>query len=147
MKIRCFTIFRIHKYSIHFLYYTINEFVILLYTFLVISLAPYWEYKIYLTSFSKFLDVLPAFTCVKSIGNVWSICLGVNIFRLEWSTTLSEKPICSIFIGNSLLSKGSRTLSLTSKSASKFLRTYIFYVFFSAGFCGYVFLLKIHNFN
>ena len=29
--------------------------------------------------FSKFSDVLPAFTCARAIGNLSSICLGVNI--------------------------------------------------------------------
>ena len=33
----------------------------------------------YLISFSKFSDVLPAFTCTRANGNLWSICLGVNI--------------------------------------------------------------------
>ena len=32
-------------------------------------------------SFSEFFDVLPAFTCAGAIDNLWSICLGVNIFR------------------------------------------------------------------
>ena len=32
----------------------------------------------YLISFSKFSDVLPAFTCTRANG-WWSICLGVNI--------------------------------------------------------------------
>ena len=30
-------------------------------------------------SFSNFSDVLPAFTCARAIGNLRSICLGVNI--------------------------------------------------------------------
>ena len=32
-----------------------------------------------LVSFNKFSDVLPAFTCASTIGNLRSICLGVNI--------------------------------------------------------------------
>ena len=32
-----------------------------------------------LISFSKFSDVLPAFTCARAIGNFQSICLGVSI--------------------------------------------------------------------
>ena len=35
---------------------------------------------IYLILFSKFSDVLPAFTFARAIGSLWSICLGVNIF-------------------------------------------------------------------
>ena len=53
----------------------------MLYTDLVISFAQYKEYVICLISFSKFSDVLLAFTCARAIGNVWSICLGVNIFK------------------------------------------------------------------
>ena len=58
---------------------------------LVIPFAQYKEYMICVTSFSKCLDALPAFTCVKAIGNLWSICLGVNIFN--------SFP-CVDFIGN-----------------------------------------------
>ena len=57
MKISCFTIFRIHKYSIHYLIY-----------FLVISFAQYKEYMICLISFSRFSYVLPAFTFAIGIG-------------------------------------------------------------------------------
>ena len=65
-------------------------------------------------SLSKFSDVLLAFTCARAIGNLWSICLGVNILRLEWS--FSEKPVPSIFIGNILVSKALKTLYLPSKN-------------------------------
>ena len=34
-----------------------------------------------LISFSKFLDMILAFTCARTIGNLWSICLGVDIFN------------------------------------------------------------------
>ena len=60
--------------------------------------------------FSKFSDVLPAFTCARAIGNLWGICLGVNILRLEWSEKPVPLPV--VFIGNILLSKALRTLSL-----------------------------------
>ena len=56
------------------LFYKFIEFIILLYTFLVISFAWYKKYMICLISFSKFSDVLPAFTCPKAIGNLWGIC-------------------------------------------------------------------------
>ena len=81
MRIRCFTIFRTHKYSIHFLYYTFIEFITLLYTFLVISVARYKENMFCLILFNKFLDVLRAFACVRAIDNLRSICLGANIFK------------------------------------------------------------------
>ena len=119
------------------------EFIILLYTFLVISFAWCEEYMTFLISFSKFSDVLPAFTCAKAIDNHWSICLGVNIFRLEWSETLSKKPVPAIFIGNILLSKALRTLSLTSERLYKFSRTSSFYCF-SLYFFGFSCLLKFN---
>ena len=71
-------------------------------------------------SFSKFSDVLPAFTCERAIGNIWSICLGVDNWGLELSEILSEKPMPSIFIGNVFLSKALRTLSLSSKEYISF---------------------------
>ena len=74
-----------------------------------------------LISFSKFSDVLPAFTCARAFGSLSSIYLGVNILRLEWSRVAkSGKPVPSICIGNILFQKVSRTLSLPSKSAYKF---------------------------
>ena len=81
VRIRCFTIFRIQEYCIHF--YIIPLFIILQYTFLVISFDRYKEYMICLISLSKFLDVLPAFTCVKAIGDLWNIYIGDNILSLE----------------------------------------------------------------
>ena len=57
-----------------------NEFIILLYTFLIIYFAWYKEYMICLISFSKCSDVLPAFICATATGNLWVNCLGVNIF-------------------------------------------------------------------
>ena len=52
------------------LFYNFIEFIILLYTFLVISFCRYKEYIICLISFSKFSDVLPAFSCTRAIGNL-----------------------------------------------------------------------------
>ena len=45
------------------------EFIILSYTFLIISFVQYKEYIICVISFSKFSDVLPAFIYL-SIGNL-----------------------------------------------------------------------------
>ena len=50
------------------MYYTFNEFIILLYTFLVISFARYKEYMICPISFSKFSGVLPAFNSAKAMA-------------------------------------------------------------------------------
>ena len=67
VRVRCFTIF---INSIRFLYYTFTEFIILLYTFLVISFDRCKEYINCLISFNKVSDVLLAFTCVSAIGNL-----------------------------------------------------------------------------
>ena len=80
-------IFVLYLYWIHYI----------LYTFLVISFARYKEYMICLILFNKFSDVLPAFTCPRTIGNLWSICLGVNILRLEWSKIWSIQVLLEIF--------------------------------------------------
>ena len=47
--------------------------------FLVISFVSYKEDIVCLISFGKFSAVFPAFTCARDIGNLWSICLGINI--------------------------------------------------------------------
>ena len=92
-----------------------------------------------LISFSKFSDVLPAFTCARAFGSLSSIYLGVNILRLEWSRVAkSGKPVPSICIGNILFQKVSRTLSLPSKSAYKFFWISFLFCFFS-GFWGFLF--------
>ena len=65
----------------------------------MISFARYKGYMICIISFSKFLDVLLAFTCIRTIGTIWSICLEVNIFN--------PFPYVA-FIGNIPLSKALR---------------------------------------
>ena len=55
--------------------------------------------------------MLLAFTCERAMGNLWSICLWVNILRLE----SPEKLVSLAFIGNVLLSKALRSLSLHLK--------------------------------
>ena len=67
--------------------------------------------------------MLLAFDCAKSISNLWNICLGVNILRLEWSETLSEKPGPTVFIENILLANVLRVLPIPSKSLHKFSST------------------------
>ena len=89
----------------------------------MVSFARYKEYMICLLLFSTFSDVLLPFTCARAFGNCWSICLGVNILRLEWSETLSDKLVSSNFVGNIFLSKALRTLSLPLKKLYRFLRT------------------------
>ena len=70
------------------LFYNFIEFIILLCTFLVIYFSWSKDYIIYLISFGKFSDVFPAFKLARAIGNLWSICLGVNI--------LNPLPLCSL---------------------------------------------------
>ena len=77
------------------LFYNFAELIILFYTFLVISFALYKEYMICLFSFCKFLYVLPIFTCAKAIGNLWSICLGVNILCCVNSKTLRSETLAT----------------------------------------------------
>ena len=43
--------------------------------------ARYKECMIFLISFTKFSNVLLDFTCARTIGDVWSIFLGVHIFN------------------------------------------------------------------
>ena len=88
-----------------FYYYNFTEFIILLYTILVVSFASYEEYMIFLISFSKFSVVLPAFTCPRFIGHLLSICLGDNI--------LSPSPFAAFF-GNIPLLKALRINSRPS---------------------------------
>ena len=75
------------------------EFVISLYTFLLIYFAQYKEHIIFFILFINFSDVL------RAISNLWSICFGVNIFN----------PFpCVSFIGNIPLLKGLRINSWLS---------------------------------
>ena len=73
------------------LYYNFIEFIILLYTFLVIYFAEYKEYMIWWIWFSKFSAALPAFTCAIATGNIWSICLWNNFLMIKWSKTLATR--------------------------------------------------------
>ena len=65
--------------TVSILFHNFIEFIILLYSFLVIYFSWYKEYMIWRISCRKFSGVLPAFSCASAIGNYWSICLGVNI--------------------------------------------------------------------
>ena len=78
--------------------------------------------------------MLPAFTCAGAIGNLWIICVGVHILRLGWFETLSEKPAPSIFIGNFLLSKELRTLSVSTFQKIIYIFKNISFLFFSLYF-------------
>ena len=79
--------------------YIFIKLAILLYTFLVTYIAWYRKYIIFLTSFKKFSDVLPTFTCAKAIANLWNVCLGLNI--LSCVAKFERPPLsCVAFIGN-----------------------------------------------
>ena len=55
-----------------------------------------------LISFGKFSDVLPAFTCARTIGNLESICLGVNIFNpFPWDGFNGNIPLFKVLRVNS----------------------------------------------
>ena len=70
MRFRCFTIFRIHKYSIHFCIIPLLNSLYCYTLFLGISFARYREYMIRLILLSNFSDMLPAFTCARAIGSL-----------------------------------------------------------------------------
>ena len=76
------------------MFYNSIEFIILLYTFLVISFALNKKYMICLILFSTFSVVIPAFTYANAIGNLWSICITVNILSpLSWIDLYLESNI------------------------------------------------------
>ena len=57
--------------------------------------------------------MLPAFTCAIAIGNLWGICLGVNIFNHV--AKLEGHPfLCVSLIGNIPLLKALRVNSRPS---------------------------------
>ena len=97
------------------------DLIMLWYTFLVLSFDWYKEKTICLISFSKLSELLPAVTCARAIGNLWSICLGINILSLDWLVFKMPEPLD--FIINILLATALRTFSLPSKKLSKFLKT------------------------
>ena len=75
----------------------------LLYTFLVISFHWYKEQTICLISFNKFSELLQAFTFARAIGNLWSICLGVNVLSpLPAVDFNGNNPLLKELITNSL---------------------------------------------
>ena len=76
------------------LFYNFIKFITLCYYFLIISFARYKKYRICLISFSKFSDVLPAFTCASAIGNLGRICLGVIILIRLAKSEGSPLPFC-----------------------------------------------------
>ena len=73
------------------LFYNFFEFIVLLCASLVTFFVRYNDDMTCLISFSNFSDVLLDFICQRAIGNLWKICLEVNILRLEWSETFAWK--------------------------------------------------------
>ena len=67
----------------------------LFYTCLVSSSDLYKEQIICLISFNKFFELLPGFTYARAIGNLWSICLGVNI--------LSHVPLVALIFASDII--------------------------------------------
>ena len=80
--------------------------------------------------FSKFSEGLPAFTCAGAIGNVLSICLGVNIKSWLPSETLAtpakilRRPFSCVYFlfGNMPLPNTLRTFWFPSTSIIGILR-------------------------
>ena len=116
-------------------FYNSIEFLMLLYTSLEIRLTQYKRYIIWRISFSKFSDVLPAFTCARAVGNLWSICLGVNILSCLHSDTLAARGkyfhIFSLWLCSfGRLSKTLWTFCLPLRSIIAFLRIIAIFTFF-----------------
>ena len=89
-------------YCFSILYYNCTEFIITLYTYLLIRKNILFDG----ISFSMFSDVLTDFTCASTIRNLLSICLGVNFLR----------PVLSVGEnGNIPLLKALRTFYLPLK--------------------------------
>ena len=134
MGIRCFTVLKFIN-IVSILFYNFIEFIVLLYIFLIIYFAWYKEYIICLISFSKFSDVLPAFTCANVIVNLWSICLRLNILNCLWSNTVATwfkihvSPFHCFPFGNIPLSKSLKTFCFPLRSIIAFLRVSAFFSF------------------
>ena len=64
--------------------------------FLVISFDWYREYTIFPILFSNFSGLLCACTCARTIGNLWSICLGVDILNCLSKVLVTAFP-CFLF--------------------------------------------------
>ena len=62
-----------------FVFYICTYLIMLLYTFWSIILIDIKNKQFLWFSSNNYLELLPAFTCAKVVGNLWSICLGVNI--------------------------------------------------------------------
>ena len=108
----------------------------MLHTFLKISFDQYKEYLIFQISFSKFSNVLHAFTCASATGNLFSFCLRVNILRCKAKSERCFVPsICST--ENITLLKALRTFSLRSKSSYKLSNESRVWLF--SGLLGFVF--------
>ena len=102
MRIRCLLFSEFINIE-YILFYSFIEFFILLYSFLVIYFAR--DKNIWFDGcfFWKFLDVLPAFTCARTIDDFLSFSLGGNILLCERSVTpepreLSPKNVLNLFL-------------------------------------------------
>ena len=84
----------IHKYSIHcvLFFYWIHYVVVYIF-------GKFWclikKYVICMISFSRFSDVLTAFTYARAIGNLWNICYAANILSCVWSKTLLSQNLAT----------------------------------------------------
>ena len=115
--------------TVSILFYKYVKFIILLYNSLIISFAWYNEHMIWRISCSKFSDILPAFPYARSIDNLWSICLGVNILSCLQPETLAIQvkilgrpfPCICFPFGNSPPSKALTNFCLSLRSKTPFI--------------------------
>ena len=120
---------------------------------LVTYFASYKEYNIRQMLFSKFSDVLLAFTFARGIGKFWNSCLGVSIFRNKRSEALTTRaklercPVPKVGDnGNIPFLKALRKFSVSSKNLHKLSIVFIFCCFF-LWICWSSFFVNIHNLN
>ena len=127
-----FTIFRIHKYSFRSAY-NFTEFIILLYTFLVASFSRHNKYMICLIPLVSLQILFLAISCAIAIGNLRSICLGINVLSCLWCKILS-KILVSAFLcfpfRNILLSRALKTFWLPLRSIIANLKVRFSFFFF-----------------
>ena len=114
-------------YIVSILFFYLIEFIILSYTLLVISFSRYKEHIICLVSFSKSSAVFSAFTCASAVGNLWSICLVVNILSCWSSKTLTSQTLAMQARQSEILVNTFSCFLLGNIPLSKALKVFVFH--------------------
>ena len=112
MRLRCFAVLRIHSLYFVLYFYWIHHIVMHFFSNLFCLEI----------SFSNFSDILPTCTCASAVGNLWSISLGLNIFRLIAKFEASPFSFCCL-LNFRISSTTSTTLSWFSFSGISVLLT------------------------